>query len=375
MKKGIILANTGTPSGADEFFVKRYLRQFLNDPRVVDLPRVLRWLLVNMWIVPMRAKKSSEAYRKIWTSDGPPLLTNSLLLKEQLSARLGDDYCVEIGMRYGEPTMVSAIDALQKQDCSELILLPLFPQYASASTGSVIEAFLKHVQSYQYIPAIKVLPAFYDQSGFIGAYAALIQTKIQEKQPDLVLFSYHGLPLRHIQKNKYRISTSSLREIFSFPLLRQAFSLSSLRGAQRRSNPDRDLDEQPIWIASLSARNDGLGSNPCYKTQCLETSRLLAEKLGLAAEQYTTGFQSRLGRLPWIQPYTDELLPSFIDKGIKHLLIACPSFTVDCLETLEEIAIRLRETWHALGGESFDVVPCLNASPLWIDYLARSILS
>lgn len=317
MKIGVLLVNTGTPKKADQYHVAKYLREFLMDPRVIDLPWFIRWPLVNLLIIPTRTKKSTEAYQKIWTDSGSPLLTHSLELKNQLTEKLNDDYVVEIGMRYGQPSIDTAIQKLKQAACDQWIIIPLFPQYASASTGSAIEKFLTIIASEWNIPSLRILHCFYNNPHFIEAYASLIQQKLTNSfESTHLLFSYHGLPQRHITKS----------------------------------------------------------TTPCYRTQCFETSKLIAEKLQLTPEQYSTTFQSRLGKTPWIKPYTDEYLSILIQKGTKNLFVACPSFTIDCLETLEEIGVRLQQQWYQLGGNHFERVPCPNTSEHWIEMLINEIV-
>ncbi len=309
---GVLLLNTGTPENADRKSVAKYLRQFLMDPRVVDLPLWIRWPLVNLLIIPTRAVFSARAYQSIWTSKGSPLLVFSQELKEKLSEKLGENYCVELGMRYGQPDIIAGLEKLRH--CSQIKLLPLFPQYASASSGSVIEKCLETLKIQKQIPPLSILPPFYDDEGFINAYAHIIERELQNIFPDFILFSYHGLPER-----------------------------------------------QNIQI------------NPTYSEQCYITSQKLAEALNLSPEKYGTSFQSRLGKTPWIQPYTDEYLVTLREKGIKSLFIACPAFTIDCLETLEEIGMRLKEQWMTLGGEGFYLSRCLNSEDEWVAWLASGV--
>jgi len=326
-KKGVLLINLGTPDHADPASVYRYLKQFLNDPRVIDLPSIMRWILTNLLIVPFRYKKSAKAYQQIWSDSGSPLLTNSILLKEALSQQLGMDYQVEIGMRYGNPSVASAMQKMQR--CDKLIIIPLFPQYSSAATGSAIESALSVLAKQWNIPELVIKKDFYDHPGFIAAYADIIKKTIHKKTVDHFLFSYHGLPERHITK-------------------------SHCQAACDHAAACPKIDESNAY---------------CYRAQCYRTSTLLAESLQLISDQYTVTFQSRLGRTPWIKPYTDLMLPALYQKGIRNLAIVCPSFVSDCLETLEEINIRARADWLSLGGNEFIFVPCINDHPVWVDAL------
>lgn len=328
-RKGVLLLNLGTPDDCHPKAVKRYLKEFLNDPRVIDLPYLFRKLLVNAVILPFRYKKSAAAYQKIWGESGSPLLANSLKLKAALSDYLGQDYQVELGMRYGNPSIESA--CTQLKDIHSLNVIPLFPQYSSAATGSALEKLFEQVSKRWNVPEMKVANNFYNDAGFIHACAEEIKKNIQDKNMDLLLFSYHGLPERHINKSDCRAACDRLHT-----------------------------------CSTVNADN-----RYCYRAQCYATSELIAKELGLDSSQYTVSFQSRLGRTPWIKPYTDLLLPELIQKNVKNIAIFSPSFVADCLETLEEIDIRTRVQWQSLGGGDFIFIPCLNDSTLWIKALAE----
>jgi ferrochelatase len=327
IKKGILLVNLGTPDHADGKSVYRYLKQFLNDPRVIDLPALFRWVLTNLIIVPFRYKKSAEAYQQIWTAAGSPLLTNSINLKNALANVLGEAYQVELAMRYGNPSIPSVLNNMQA--CKEVIAIPLFPQYSSAATGSAIEAVLQEVSKQWNIPKIYCENDFYDHPGFIDAYVDVLKNAMANQHIDHVILSYHGLPERHLTKSHCQ------------------------------ANCDH--------VAACPAIN--IKNAFCYRAQCYDTSTRIAEKLQWRQDQYTVAFQSRLGRTPWISPYTDFVLPALYQKGIKNIAIACPSFVADCLETLEEINIRARADWQKLGGNSFLFVPCINDHPIWVQAL------
>lgn len=330
-KTGLLLINLGTPDHADTKAVYRYLKQFLNDPRVIDLPGLLRWVLTNLLIVPFRTRKSTAAYAKIWTTAGSPLLVNSIKLKNALACQLGAQYQVELAMRYGQPNIPSAIARLK--NCTQIIVLPLFPQYSSAATGSAIENLLTTVRKSWNIPTLQIHKDFYEHPGFIAAYADLIATHTAAKHVDQFIFSYHGLPERHIDKSH---CAALCNKIDACP----------------------EITEHNAY---------------CYRAQCYQTSTQLAQTLKLTPNQYTVAFQSRLGRTPWIKPYVDVLLPELRSKGIKNIAVVCPSFVADCLETLEEVDIRLRQQWLALGGETFIFVPCLNDHPMWVKALGEIV--
>jgi protoporphyrin/coproporphyrin ferrochelatase len=327
-KTGILLINLGTPDSAKPRDVYRYLTEFLNDPRVIDVPALVRWILRNLVIVPFRHRKSAEAYQKVWTDEGSPLLVHSRKLQTALAVELGNDYHVELAMRYGNPTVNQALDTLK--DCKKLTIIPLFPQYSSAASGSAMEKILQAISKQWNVPQLTLLRDFYDHPGFIEAYADIIRENIQHKQIDQLIFSYHGLPERHIDKSE----------------------------CQAKCNR---LDACPTVDKT---------NHYCYRAQCYETSRLLAGALKLEPHQYTVAFQSRLGRTPWIKPYTDLLLPELIAQGKKNIAVVCPSFVADCLETLEEINMQAREQWAELGGNEFIFIPCINDHPLWVKALA-----
>lgn len=332
-KKAVLLINLGTPSDCDKKSVRRYLQEFLLDPRVIDLPKVIRWILVHFFILPFRTKTSAAAYQKIWQSSGSPLLYHSEQLKLALAQELGDGFVVELGMRYGQPALIDAIE--KTKDKESVIVIPLFPQYSSAASGSALELFFRTMSSKWNIPSLKIIKDFYEHPGFIASYAKLIQEHLTNQHIDLLLFSYHGLPLRHINKSAC-------------------------------------LEKCDHFKPCTSMNNHNLY---CYRAQCYATSHAIANSLGLQKNQYAVSFQSRLGRTPWIEPYTDLYLPELIQKGIKNIAIVCPSFVSDCLETLEEVDIRLRQQWSQLGGQHFTFIPCLNTSPLWVKALAEIVRS
>jgi len=328
-KTGVLLINLGTPSRSSAWAVYRYLASFLYDNHVINIPWLARFLLIHGMIIPARLKKTTAAYRKIWSPEGPPLLLHTENLKKALSKRLGEPFQVEIAMRYGKP----AIDVvLQKmQHCEQIIVVPLFPQYAFATTGSALHACLQKISQQTTMPNITAIASFYDHPGFIAAYAKRIQETINTRKIDLLLFSYHGLPEKHITQSGCTASCD-----------------------HQKACPKIDIT-----------------NHYCYRAQCYTTSRLLASALALNPDQYAVAFQSRLGRLPWIKPYIDQWLPSLRQKNIKNIAIACPSFVTDCLETLEEINIRLRTQWQRLGGNEFIFIPSLNDDATWVEALAN----
>ncbi len=325
MKKGLLLINLGTPSSPKKSAVRKFLREFLTDKRVIDLPAFVRYALVYGVILPFRPKKTTHAYQAIWTDKGSPLMVHSQNLQHKLQNRLGDDWTVALGMRYGKPSIEQALKQLK--DCEQLVVFPLYPQYSSSTTSSSIDKVMEIVASNKLQAPPTIIRDFHQHPGFIDAQAALIQPHIEHH--DYLLFSYHGIPERHLVR----------------------------LGCSQICMPSCPTTEK---------------ANPiCYKAQCHTTTRELAKKLNLAENKYGMAFQSRLGKTPWIKPYTDELLPKLLEKGIKRLAVSCPSFVADCLETLEEIGIRAKEQWHALGGERFTLIPCVNDSDFWISGFVR----
>lgn len=333
-KTGVLLINLGTPAGADRKSVRAYLAEFLSDKRVIDLPTPLRQLLVQGFILPFRPKTSAHAYQQIWTQKGSPLLLHSQQLAADLAAALGENYSVALGMRYGQPDIASALRQLQ--NCQKLLILPLFPQYSSAATGSALAKTFSEIQKNLQIPMITVLNSFFDHPAFIQAWQTIITEHAPPEKPDLWIFSYHGLPIRHLDKNGCDTQAC---------LSRSECSLATSENQQ------------------------------CYRRQCLATSQLLAQSMGLTADQYRVAFQSRLGRTPWITPYTDHLLTEIAAQGVKRIAVICPSFVTDCLETLEEIGIRARQQWLNLGGTQFTLLPCLNTHSAWIQGLREIVHS
>ena len=334
---GVLLINLGTPEAPTARAVRSYLREFLGDPRVIDTGRFRRAALVNLLIAPFRAPRSSRQYRTVWTPAGSPLLVHGRALAGALADALGDAYRVELGMRYGRPTLASALDRLTEAGVSRIHVVPLFPQYASSSTGSALQRVFEAAGELWNVPPLDMLPDFYAHPGFIAALAAVARPVLERGPVDHLLLSYHGLPERQIRKSA--------------------------------PGDPRCLSE-PDCCAELRPENAR-----CYRAQAFATSRALARELGLGAERWSVSFQSRLGRTPWIRPFTDHVLPELAGRGVRRLAVACPSFVADCLETLEEIGVRAREQWRGLGGESLELVPCVNAHTEWVGALARMIRS
>ena len=328
MNKGLLLINLGTPDKPERKDIRRYLAEFLADERVIDLPALVRYTLLYAIILPFRTPKVAEAYKSIWDKQGSPLRYHSEDLLKKMQKKLQGKYKVAFGMRYGNPSLKNALAELQ--DCDEITILPLYPQYSSAANGSSIEAALKQISKFNVTPSLRVIRDFHADSNFIKATADLI--KHHRKENSHILFSYHGVPERHIHK-------SGCLEIC-----------------------DKCISEQNKKIAQK-----------CYRAQCFTTTKLIAEKLQLEEREYSIGFQSRLGKTEWIKPYTDKVMQDLAAQDIKDLCVVCPSFIADCLETLEEIAIRGQEDWHAMTGGNLHVVPCLNSSDSLVEMIVGLI--
>jgi ferrochelatase len=315
--------------------VRRYLREFLSDPRVLDIGPVGRTALLYGVILPFRPQKSAEAYRKIWLKEGSPLLVYGNALRDRLQDALGPGWVVELGMRYQSPSLRSAIEKLRARGVREVSVVPLYPQYASSSTGSSLEEMYRLVGEAWNVEALRVLPPFYDRPAFLDAFADVGRPVLAEARPDHVLFSFHGLPERQVKK-------------------------SDPTGAH--------------CLASAECCDVQVPANRwCYRAQCFFTARALAARLGLEEGKWTVTFQSRLGRTPWIRPYTDVVIPELARKGVKRLVVFSPAFVADCLETLEEIGIRAKDQFLASGGEALTLVPSLNAHPSWVRGLTRML--
>ena len=335
-RTGILLLNLGTPDAPTVPAVRRFLREFLSDPLVITLPAPIRWLLLNAVILPFRSKISTEAYQQIWTEQGSPLLVYSKQLHEKLQQQLGEKFTLALAMRYGNPTIKNAIKALLTDNCQKIIVVPLYPQYAASTTQSSILETKKILKQLKTNIPVTFLDAFYKHPEYIQSSSEIIADTLKNKAFDKLIFSYHGLPENHIHK-------------------------------VCQEKQSCDLKAPCPAIANNNAQ--------CYRAQCYATSHAIAKTLDLPEDKYIVTFQSRLGKTPWITPYTDVLLTQLAAQGIKNIAIACPSFIVDCLETLEEINIRARAQWQSLGGDQFTLTPCLNAHPSWVNALTNIIHS
>jgi ferrochelatase len=337
LRTGVVLVNLGTPDSPRVGDVRRYLREFLSDPLVIDLPAPARKLLVEGVILPRRPRTSAAAYAKIWTPQGSPLLVHGRALRDALAAELGPGYVVELAMRYGTPSIRGALARLAAADVARMLVLPLFPQFARATTGSVAAKLEQELALSPELPPHDLLPPFFADPGFVEAWTRVARPELEAFAPDFVLMSYHGLPERQVRA-------------------------SDASGAHCLARSD--------CCDALGAEN-----RHCYRAHCFATSRALAAALGLAPDRTATSFQSRLGPTAWIRPYTDKLLPELVAAGHRRLAVLCPAFVADCLETLEEIGIRARERWHELGGDELHLVPSLNAHPAWVGAVAHWVRS
>ena len=331
-KTGVLLINLGTPDSPAVGDVRTYLSQFLNDPRVIDIPWLLRKILVNLIIVPFRASKSAKIYKKLWTKEGSPLLLHSIKAKDLLQQELGAAYDVHLAMRYKNPSIASVLETMRKQNYSRIIVLPLFPQYASASTGSALEEVMRVVGTWWVIPEIKFISQYYDHPLFIEAFAERGR-KYNFDEYDHILFSYHGLPQRQVDK------------VYNEGLC-----------------TDHDCEHE------ITEENKF-----CYKATCYATTRALTKKLDIKEGNYTVCFQSRLDK-KWLEPFSDKVVEDCAKKGMKKILVFSPAFTADCLETIIEIGDEYQEIFKKHGGEKVQLVESLNDHPLWIQCLKDLVL-
>jgi ferrochelatase len=336
MKTGVLLINLGTPDSPSTADVRKYLTQFLNDPRVIDINPVGRFLLVNGIIVPFRSSKSAKLYQHIWTKEGSPLLTNSNKMKVLLQKELGEKYVVELGMRYQNPSLELALNNLKAAQVDKIIMIPLYPQYASSSTGSSIEEAIRLMKKWEVTPSFEVISKFYDNPDFIEACVDVAK-KYDINAYDHVVFSYHGLPERHIKKGS---------------------------------------DHYGKGTCQLGSCCEKITKNNhyCYRANCFETTRQLVKYLNIPEGKYETTFQSRLDD-KWIKPYSDKVVEQKAKEGKKKLLIFSPAFVADCLETIYEIGVEYDEIFKEHGGEKVTLVESLNDSPKWIEALKKMVLN
>jgi ferrochelatase len=328
VSRAIILMNLGSPDSTSVKDLKEYLTEFLMDKRVIDKPYLLRALLVKGIIVPFRAKNSAEAYNKVWTKEGSPLIVISKHFKDALQKNFEEP--VELVMRYRNPSAAFVLEKLHRENpqLKEIILLPLYPHYAMSSYETAVEDIKYVHQQKKYASAITTIKPFYNNTEYIHALSESIKPYLKSDY-DKILFSYHGLPERHIKKS--------------------------------------DVTGCHCLKVNDCCHTDSVAHKFCYRHQTITTTELVCEALKIPKEKAEQTFQSRLGRDPWLLPSTQTRLPQLPKEGIKKLLVVCPAFVSDCLETLEEIAIRAKESFLEAGGESFEFIPCMNTQPLWVE--------
>lgn len=332
-KIGVLLVNLGTPDDPDRGAVYRYLKEFLTDRRVIDYPWLARNLLVRGIIAPFRSGSSSKLYQRLWTPEGSPLKIYGEKLADGVQKQLGNDYVVQLAMRYQSPSIQNGIDHLISQHVAQIIVLPLFPQYASATSGSVHDKVMEILRQKDTIPAVTMINSFYDYEPMIKVFAQNAE-QFALTSYDHILFSYHGIPQRQLRK--------------------------------------ADTNNHCLK-AENCCQNFGPHNQFCYSAQCHATTRAIAGRLQLPENRYTTTFQSRLGPEAWTQPYTAKTIEEWAEKGAKRLLVFSPAFVSDCLETTIEIGYEYQEEFEEMGGETIDLVPSLNDHPMWIKGVADLI--
>ena len=312
-KIGVLICNLGTPESYKTKDVRKFLRQFLSDGRVVEIPKIIWWFILNGIILTLRPSKSAKLYKSVWTKEGSPLLVFSKKLIEKLKHVTSEDFEIELAMRYGTPNMEEALLSLKNKNCRKLIVLPMFPQYSGTTTGSIFDEVTRVLSKWRWVPSLNFINSYHDNDNYIKALADSISIYLQKKPPQKIIFTYHGIPKRNF-----------------------------------------DLGDP-------------------YQCYCQKTTRLVAEKLNLKENEYMTTFQSRFGPAEWLKPYTSDTMEELPEKGIKNILVVAPAFSVDCLETIEEIDQENKEIFLTAGGEHFTYVPCLNDSDGQVNFLKQII--
>ena len=312
-KIGVLVCNLGTPESYQTKDVRKFLRQFLSDGRVVEIPKIIWWFILNFIILTLRPSKSAKLYKSVWTKEGSPLLVLSKKLIEKLKLVSNHDCEIELAMRYGNPNMEQALLSLKNKNCRKLIILPMFPQYSGTTTGSIFDEVTRILSKWRWVPSLNFINSYHDNDNYIDALAESVSNHLQKKSPHKIVFTYHGIPKRNF-----------------------------------------DLGDP-------------------YQCYCQKTTRLVAEKLNLKEDEYMTTFQSRFGPAEWLKPYTSDTMEELPKKGIKNILVVAPAFSVDCLETIEEIDQENKEIFLKAGGENFTYVPCLNDSDGQVNFLKQLI--
>ena len=312
-KTGVLICNLGTPETYKTKDVRRFLRQFLSDGRVIEIPKIIWWFILNGIILTLRPAKSAKLYKSVWTKEGSPLLVLSKKLTEKLKKSVGDSCEVELAMRYGNPSMESALMSLKNKNCRKLIVIPMFPQYSGTTTGSIFDEVARVLSKWRWVPSLSFVNSYHDQPEYINALADSLSNHIKNNSPQKIIFTYHGIPKRNF-----------------------------------------DLGDP-------------------YQCYCQKTTRLVAEKLNLEDDTYITTFQSRFGPAEWLKPYTSDTMGELPLQEVKNVLVVAPAFSVDCLETIEEIDQENKEIFLKAGGEKFTYAPCLNDSSGQVNLLKAII--
>jgi ferrochelatase len=313
-KKGVLIAYLGTPDSPDVLSVRSYLKEFLSDPRIIEVPKIIWWFVLNIFILNFRSFNSARLYKSIWTDGGSPLLVNCIKIKEKIQKSLPSNYQVALGMRYGNPSIKSALNELKEANCRDIEIITLFPHYSATTVGSIFDAVSTEIKSWRWVPSIKFLNSYHDNPLLIEILSKRIQKSFDSHgKPDKLVFSYHSIPKKYFD------------------------------------------------------------SGDPYHCLCQKTSRLIAEKLSLDEKDYITAFQSRFGPSEWLKPYTSETMKSLPKEGIKSVQVVSPGFGVDNLETLQEIDIENKEYFEDAGGENFHYIPCLNDDDDHVEFLISLI--
>ena len=313
-KKGVLIAYLGTPDSPDVLSVRRYLKEFLSDPRIIEVPKIIWWFVLNIFILNFRSFNSARLYKSIWTDGGSPLLVNCIKIKEKLQKSLPSNYQVALGMRYGNPSIKNALNELKEANCRDIEVITLFPHYSATTVGSIFDAVTTEIKSWRWVPSVKFLNSYHDNPLLIEILSKRIKKSFESQgKPDKLVFSYHSIPKKYFD------------------------------------------------------------SGDPYHCLCQKTSRLIAEKLSLDEKDYITAFQSRFGPSEWLKPYTSETMKSLPKEGIKSVQVVSPGFGVDNLETLQEIDIENKEYFEDAGGENFHYIPCLNDDDDHVEFLISLI--
>jgi ferrochelatase len=335
-KQGVLLINLGSPDSTSVPDVRRYLREFLMDGRVIDVPFPIRWAIVHLAILPFRPKQSAHAYKEVWLPEGSPLVVTSRNVAKALQEKLGEEFPLELAMRYQNPSIESAVRKLKDRGVTDLLVVPLFPHYATSSFETAAVRAREVAVKIAPGMSVTVAPPYYNHPEYVAALVESARPHLREGF-DHLLFSFHGIPERHLRKG------------------------------------------DPTYCHCLKAPDCCNIPSPahatCYRAQCFATVRAFVAEAGIPEGKYSVSFQSRLGSDPWLQPYTDKELERFGHEGVAKMLVICPAFVSDCLETLEEIAMQGKESFLEAGGKEFGMIPCMNEHPRWIEALEQMVRS